>query len=136
MDKDDSKRVCAVVVKESNSDCIFCRINNKEAPANIVFENDDVVAFTPIDQISKGHTLVVPRKHYENIFDIDTEILKNIIEVAQNLSKQISLKNNATGINLLHASGKDAQQSVFHFHMHIVPRHEHDGLDLWLRENL
>ena len=53
------------------NNCIFCKINNKEAPAKIVFENDDILAFVPIQQVSKGHTLVVPKNHFENIFDID-----------------------------------------------------------------
>lgn len=116
--------------------CIFCKINNKEAPAKIVFENDDILAFVPKEQVSKGHTLIVPKNHFENIFDIDKTTLEKLIAVSKDLSEQLAKENNATGINLLHASGKDAQQSVFHFHLHIVPRYENDGLDLWLREKL
>lgn len=116
--------------------CIFCKIIKKEAPAKIVFENDDILAFVPKEQISKGHTLLVPKNHFENIFDIDKTILEKLIVVSKDLSGQLAKENSATGINLLHASGKDAQQSVFHFHLHIVPRYENDGLDLWLREKL
>lgn len=118
------------------NNCIFCKINNKETPAKIVFENDDILAFVPIQQVSKGHTLIVPKNHFENIFDIDKNTLEILIAVSKDLSEQLTKENNATGINLLHASGKDAQQSVFHFHLHIVPRYENDGLDLWLREKL
>lgn len=118
------------------NNCIFCKINNKEAPAKIVFENDDILAFVPKEQVSKGHTLVVPKNHFENIFDIDKTTLEKLIAVSKDLSEQLIKENNATGINLLHASGKDAQQSVFHFHLHVVPRYENDGLDLWLREKL
>jgi histidine triad (HIT) family protein len=116
--------------------CIFCKIINKKAPAKIVFENDDILALVPKGEISKGHTLVIPKKHFENIFDIDKNILEKLIAVSKDLSETLTKENNATGINLLHASGKDAQQSVFHFHFHIVPRYENDGLDLWLREKL
>lgn len=116
--------------------CIFCKIINKDAPAKIVFENNDILAFVPKEQVSKGHTLVVPQNHFENIFDIDKTTLEKLIGASKDLSVQLAKENNATGINLLHASGKDAQQSVFHFHLHIVPRYENDGLDLWLREKL
>lgn len=116
--------------------CIFCKIINKEAPVKIVFENDEILALVPKGEISKGHTLVIPKTHFENIFDIDKNILEKLIAVSKDLSETLTKENNATGINLLHASGKDAQQSVFHFHLHIVPRYENDGLDLWLREKL
>ena len=118
------------------NNCIFCKIISKEAHAKIVFENEDILAFVPKEQVSKGHTLVVPRVHFENIFDIDKNTLEKLIAVSKDLSEQLAKENNATGVNLLHASGKDAQQSVFHFHLHVVPRHENDGLDLWLREKL
>ena len=117
-------------------ECIFCEIVSKKASAKIIFENEIVLAFKPLHQISKGHTLVVPKKHFESIFDIDKDILEKLIAVSKDLSEQLVKEHNATGINLLHASGKDAQQSVFHFHFHIVPRYKNDGLDLWLREKL
>lgn len=118
------------------NECIFCKIINKEVPAKIVFENNDILALVPKGEVSKGHTLIIPKKHFENIFDIDKNILEKLIAASKDLSEQLAKENNATGINLLHASGKDAQQSVFHFHLHIVPRYENDGLDLWLREKL
>lgn len=118
------------------NECIFCKIINKESPSKIVFENDDILAIVPKGKISKGHTLVIPKNHFENIFDIDKDVLEKLIVVSKDLSETLAKENNATGINLLHASGKDAQQSVFHFHLHIVPRYENDGLDLWLREKL
>ncbi len=118
------------------NNCIFCKIIAKKAPAKIVFENEDILAFVPKEQVSKGHTLVVPRVHFENVFDIGKNILEKLIAVSKGLSEKLAKENNATGVNLLHASGKDAQQSVFHFHLHVVPRYENDGLDLWLREKL
>lgn len=117
-------------------DCVFCKIINKELSANILFENEEFLAFSPINKISKGHTLLIPKKHQENVFDIDTHSLERLAGITQKLSKELIETHEATGINLLHASGKDAQQSVFHFHMHIVPRYKDDGLDLWLRNRL
>ena len=117
-------------------DCVFCKIINKELPSKNVFEDKDVIAFETIQPVSKGHVLVVPKKHFENIFDIDKEVLQKLITVTKNLSEKLKIENKATGVNLLNASGKDAQQSVFHFHLHIVPRYKNDGLDLWFREKL
>ena len=116
--------------------CVFCKIINKELPANIIFENEKFLAFPSKEQVSKGHTLLIPKKHFENIFDFETQSLERLMGIAQQISKELIQTNTATGINLLHASGKDAQQSVFHFHLHIVPRYPNDGLDLWIRNNL
>lgn len=117
-------------------DCVFCKIINKEIPSTVFFEDEDFLAFSPIEQVSKGHTLLIPKKHQENVFDIDTNSFEKLAGIAQKLSKKLAEIHKATGVNLLHASGKDAQQSVFHFHLHIVPRYENDGLDLWFRNKL
>jgi len=117
-------------------DCIFCKIINKELPSKIIFDNDEFLAFSPIDIISKGHTLLIPKKHFKDIFDFETKSLERLMGIAQKITKDIIQENNATGINLLNASGKDAQQSIFHFHLHIVPRYKDDRLDLWLRNKL
>lgn len=116
--------------------CVFCKIINKELPAAIVFENDEFLAFFSKDQISKGHTLLVPKKHQVDMFDFDTSSFERLAGVAQKLSKELVKSNTATGINLLNANGRDAQQSVFHFHLHMVPRYENDGLDLWFRNKI
>lgn len=117
-------------------DCIFCKIIKKELPSKVVFENETILGIIPLEEVSRGHTLVIPKSHSENIFDIDNNTLKELISVVKDLSKKISSLNNATGVNLLNASGKDAQQSVFHFHFHIVPRYRDDGLDMWVKQRL
>lgn len=88
-----------------NSKCIFCKIIAKEAPSKIIFENEDILAFKPLEEVSKGHTLVVPKKHFENIFDIEEDKLEKLIAVSKDLSEKLAKENGATGINLLHASG-------------------------------
>lgn len=117
-------------------DCIFCKIARKESPATIVFETADTLAFTPLEIVSRGHTLLIPKKHFENIFAIDEKIFKDISVSAKQLSLILKDQYQATGINILHASGKDAQQSVFHFHIHLIPRYHNDGLDLWIKNKL
>lgn len=118
------------------AECIFCKIAEGSAPSNIVLEDDVVQAIVPKHEVSKGHLLVMPKEHYKDVLDIPSDVLEQIITVSQDLSKKSLKALGATGVNLLHASGKDAQQSVFHFHFHMVPRYPDDGLDLWLREKL
>lgn len=118
------------------NECIFCKIIKGELPSTKVFENEEYLAIVPIDQVSKGHTLLIPKAHFENIFDIDQTCLEKLAGVSKNLAIDLVDKNQATGINLVNANGLDAQQSVFHFHLHLVPRYPNDGLDLWFKNNL
>jgi histidine triad (HIT) family protein len=117
-------------------ECIFCKISKKESPANILFEDDLCLAIKPIDQISKGHVLVIPKEHCVNILDIDSSLLSHITVVSKTIGEKLMLEYEADGLNLLHAAGADAQQSVFHFHFHLVPRYKEDQLDLWFRNSL
>lgn len=119
------------------NNCVFCKIiEGDRAKATVVFENDIVIAIKPLDEVNPGHTLVIPKEHYVDLFDIPADVLKELIEVSQQLAKSLKAKLSSTGTNILHASGKDAGQSVFHFHIHVVPRFENDGLDLWLERKL
>jgi len=115
------------------SECIFCKIINREIPANIVYENDRVLAFLDINPINRGHTLIVPKKHYGNVYDITEDYLKDVAVAAKKISSAIKRGLRAEGVNILHASGGAAQQSVFHFHLHLVPRFRDDGLNTWPR---
>jgi histidine triad (HIT) family protein len=116
--------------------CIFCKIVRGELEAIKVQENDSVLAFIPKEQVSNGHTLVIPKRHFEGIFDIPEKSLAEVVEMSKELSKKHKEQFSATGVNILHASGKDAQQSVFHFHIHVVPRYPNDGLDLWIKAGI
>jgi histidine triad (HIT) family protein len=115
--------------------CIFCKIVKGEIPARKVYETEKVLAFLTIEPIAKGHLLVIPKKHFENIFDTEEDYLKDIISVTKKLANKLKKNMNATGVNILHASGKDAQQSVFHFHLHLVPRYKNDKMDAWPKSN-
>lgn len=111
-------------------DCIFCKIVKGEIPSLKVFENDKVFCFLDSNPISMGHTLVIPKEHYENIFDIPGDELKKVISVVKSLSIKIKEVLKTDGINLINSSGKIANQEVFHFHFHIVPRYKNDGLEM------
>ena len=118
---------------EPMDDCVFCKIIERQVPSHMVYEDEHVVAFAPLekDMLSKGHLLVVPKKHFENIFDITIDELTFIMRAVKLISKKLKESYSAEGVNILNASGKAAQQSVAHFHLHLVPRYKDDGLDAW-----
>ncbi|KKT34651.1 MAG: hypothetical protein UW35_C0010G0032 [Candidatus Collierbacteria bacterium GW2011_GWF2_44_15] len=116
--------------------CVFCKIINNELPKTVVYEDERVLAIVPKEKVSEDHTLLIPKVHAENILDIDEDIFTHFSKVLRNLAIKLVRDNDATGINILNASGKDAQQSVMHLHFHLVPRHPNDGLDLWIKQGL
>lgn len=104
--------------------CIFCKIVDKEIPSKLVYEDELVMAFLDLSQTTKGHTLVIPKKHYDNILECDKDTLKHLIDVTQDLTKQIITKLNAKGANILTNCNEVAGQTVMHFHVHIIPRYD------------
>lgn len=105
------------------SDCIFCKIINGDIPASKVFENEHVMAFLDISQVTKGHTLVIPKVHKENIYELTPEIARNIYEVVPQIANALKTEFNPIGMNTINNNGEDAGQSVFHFHLHLIPRY-------------
>jgi len=117
-----------------NENCIFCRINKGEINSYTLYEDNLVRVFLDVNPVSKWHILVIPKNHYEDIFETPDDVLERINIVCKKLALICKDKLNATGVNILNASGKDAQQSIFHLHYHIVPRFENDGMDLWFHQ--
>ncbi len=109
-------------------DCLFCKIVSKQLPANTVYEDEKVIAFLDINPLTEGHTLVIPKAHVESVFDISAEDLKHISAVAQKISNKMKETGQTEGVDLVNASGQAADQSVFHFHLHVIPRKSGDGL--------
>ena len=103
-------------------DCIFCAIAARRAPAEVVFEDETTLAFMDINPANPGHTLVIPKAHFVNLFDLDEEAALAVMRTVHRLAGPVKQAMNADGINLIHASGRAAFQSVFHFHVHIIPR--------------
>ena len=112
-------------------DCIFCKIINKEIPCYKIYENENTISFLDINPVVKGHTLVIPKKHFINVLDCDdlylSEVIKSVKKVANNLKEKL----NCDGINIVNASGKEAEQSVFHLHFNIIPRYKNDSLKVF-----
>lgn len=118
------------------SDCIFCKIVNGEIPSAKVFENENVVAFLDISQVTKGHTLVIPKVHKENVFELTPEIAQQIFEVVPKIANALKSTYNPVGMNLVNNNGEKAGQTVFHYHVHLIPRYgEGDGFGAVWKSN-
>ena len=104
-------------------DCVFCRIAKKEEHASFVYEDKDAVAFLDARPINEGHTLVIPRKHYENIYEISDEEVANLFKIVKKLAYGISKSEKAEGMSIVQNNGEAARQVVFHLHVHIIPRY-------------
>jgi len=109
--------------------CIFCKIINKEIPCYKIYEDEFVLAFLDINPVVVGHTLVVPKKHFENIFDIEDKYLERIITVSRKISLKMKEVLGIEGINLYQANGSIAGQTVFHFHLHVLPQKQGESVD-------
>jgi histidine triad (HIT) family protein len=103
-------------------DCIFCKIVNGEIPCFKVYEDEKVLAFEDINPISEGHTLIIPKKHAVNLWDIAGEDLTAVHLAAQKIIKGIKETLNPTGVAALQLNGKGASQVVMHYHLHLIPR--------------
>lgn len=109
--------------------CVFCKIINKEFNSYKIYETENVLAILDISQATYGHTLVMPKKHVENIFEIEDELLKEVYSVVGKISKHYpKVLPNLKGINLLNNNGEKAGQTVNHYHVHIIPRYQDDDL--------
>lgn len=115
--------------------CTFCRIVQRDLPADIFYEDERVIAFVPLNPTSPGHLILAPKAHIGSFFEMDTALVQHFAVIMRDLSRRLIEENQATGINLLNANGRDAQQSVMHAHFHLVPRYANDGLDLWIQNN-
>ena len=111
-------------------DCIFCSIISGDIPAIKVYEDDQTLSFMDINPGNTGHLLIIPKQHYRNIFDIPPATAGKIMEVGTKLASAIKAALNPDGLNLFQSNEAAAFQSVFHFHLHLIPRWEDDSLVL------
>ena len=114
----------------SDAECIFCKIIARELPARIVDEDERTVAFMDIAPATRGHALVVPRAHAPDLLTIGAEDLDAVSVASQRLARRMKERLRADGVNLVNSCGAAAWQTVFHFHMHVIPRYEGDPLRL------
>ena len=112
-------------------DCIFCKIVKGKIPCQKIYENEKVFAFLDIMPIHKGHTLVIPKEHHETLLDMPDDTLAELAKVAKKVSKAVKKATGADGFNIGQNNGAAAGQAVFHFHLHVIPRFNGDGLKNW-----
>jgi histidine triad (HIT) family protein len=114
----------------ADTDCIFCKIVAGEIPASIVDEDERTIAFMDIAPATRGHALVIPRAHSSDLLGIGREDLAAVALAAQRVATRASERLGAEGVNLLNSCGRTAWQTVFHFHVHVIPRYAGDPLKL------
>jgi histidine triad (HIT) family protein len=114
----------------TDPDCLFCKIVAGEIPATIVAQDDRTVTFMDINPATRGHALVVPRTHTRDLLEIDPEDLAAVAQAAQRMARTAEATLDADGINLINSCGAAAWQTVFHFHVHVIPRYADDPLRL------
>ena len=107
-------------------ECIFCNIRDKKAEAEIVFEDENILAFLDIQPVNYGHTLVITKKHYDNFLTVPKEELDKLINATQFIAGAVKRGLKADGFNVISNNGNPAGQSVYHFHFHIIPRFNND----------
>ncbi len=114
----------------SDPDCIFCKIVAGELPAQKIHEDEATLAFMDINPGTRGHALVIPRRHARNLLEIPAEDLEATALTAQTLAGRMTERLGADGVNVINSCGAAAWQTVFHFHLHVIPRYADDPLQL------
>ena len=115
--------------------CIFCRLVAGEIPAATVYEDRLTIAFMDIGQVNPGHVLVATKRHAATLLDITAEEATAVMQTAQRVARAVQAVFDPPGLTLLQANGREGDQTVFHFHLHVVPRHADDGIALsWPRK--
>ena len=115
------------VVEMTDKDCIFCKIAGGSIPSSTVYEDEQFRVILDLSPATKGHALILPKQHYANIFEIDEHVLKDLIVLAKKVATAMKETLNCDGVNIVQNNGEVAGQTVFHFHMHIIPRYKDDG---------
>lgn len=108
-------------------DCIFCKIANGEISSSTIFENDRFKAFFDLGPATKGHALIIPKAHFDNVYELDDDLASEVFVLARKLSIAMKDAFKADGFNIVQNNGALAGQSVFHFHMHLIPRYQNDN---------
>ena len=112
------------------AECVFCRIVAKQIPASVVYEDDDTLVFMDLGQVNPGHVLVAAKAHAENIYALDDAQAACVFRTAAKVARSLRDAFSPQGLSVYQANGTAAGQTVFHFHMHLVPRYEGDGMNL------
>ena len=122
-------------MKDTN--CIFCKIANGEIPSFTIYEDDKFRVIFDLSPATKGHSIILPKDHFKNVFELSDEYAKEVMLVAKKVASAMKEVLNCDGLNILQNNEEVAGQTVFHFHMHLIPRYKDDGLKLsWITGEL
>jgi len=117
-------------------DCIFCKIIAQEIPGHIVYEDEHVLAFLDISQTTKGHTLIIPKNHRVDIFEMESSAMEQVFSVVPKIAHALKETFGCSGINIVNNNGESAGQTVFHFHVHLIPRYGNDQFGIIFANNM
>ena len=110
-----------------DDNCIFCKLANGEIPTATIYEDDEFKVILDLGPATKGHALILPKEHYANIYEIDEEVAGRAFKLAKKMVTKLTEVLGCDGYNIVQNNGEAAGQTVFHFHMHLIPRYENDG---------
>lgn len=108
----------------NDDSCVFCRIARKQSPGSVIYEDETVMAFLDINPLNEGHTLIIPKEHHEDIFEIPAELLAYLHTISKRIAIAVKKATKADGISIFQQNGKAADQEIPHLHIHVVPRYE------------
>lgn len=111
-------------------DCIFCKLANGVFPTNKIYEDDDFTVILDASPANRGHSLILPKQHADNLFELEDAVAAKVMPLAKKIAKALTEELNCDGINVVQNNGPCAGQTVFHFHTHIIPRFNDDGIGL------
>ena len=115
-------------MKDNN--CIFCKIAAGEIPSKTIYEDDKFRVILDLGPATKGHALILPKNHYANLYELPEETAGDVMKLAKKMATVMTEKLGCQGFNLMQNNGETAGQTVFHFHMHLIPRYENDGQEI------
>src|SRR4051812_6997435 len=118
------------MMSRTDNNCVFCKIVARQIPATVIHEDEHILAFMDLGQVNPGHVLIAAKAHVENIYGLDDVQASALMRGAARIARAIRDALSPGGLSVYQANGKAAGQTVFHFHIHLVPRHEDDGMAL------
>lgn len=110
-----------------NDNCIFCKIANGEIPSKTLYDDEDFRVILDLGPATRGHALILPKEHYANLYELPDETAAKVMQLAKKMATKMTEKLGCDGFNLVQNNGEVAGQTVFHFHLHLIPRYENDG---------
>ena len=117
-----------------DDNCIFCKLANGVFPTNTIYEDEEFRVILDLEPAAKGHALILPKDHYKNLYELPDETAGKVMKLAKNMAIRMTDKLGADGFNLVQNNNEIAGQTVFHFHMHLIPRYNDDGQKInWIK---